>query len=181
MPYVLIALGGGHNVWHDFAKASALCDRNNVPYDVGAVNDAGKDYTGRLALWCSLHPEKIAHWQRDRARKKLNTTYWTVCHKHCADASVDLTLNEVWSGSSGLFICQVALITFGYAKVICCGMPMMQVEHYFNSDPWRAAVQYRRGWIEAKDQPEMAGRVRSMSGWTSGLLGTPDVAWLLDT
>jgi hypothetical protein len=181
MPDVLLALGGAHTVWEDFAKASALCDQAGVAYHVGAVNDAGKDYTGHLTLWCSLHPEKIAGWQRERARLKLNTTYWTVCHKYRANVPIDLATNELWSGSSGLFLCQVAIVTFGYRKVICCGIPMDQCGHYFDSDPWRAAEKYRRGWNEAKDQPEMTGRVRSMSGWTSSVLGTPDIGWLLDT
>jgi len=179
MADTLIALGGAHNVWDDFAEAKALCEQAGVDYDVGATNDAGAAYSGYLTLWCSLHPEKMQRWQKQRANKKLNSDYVVVCHKERANTRIDRAVPEVWSGASGLFICQVAAITFKYARIIVCGVPMTEEGHFFDSTPWRHSSKYWKGWREAVDQPELYNRVRSMSGNTRQLVGPPDTEWLL--
>lgn len=171
---ILIALGGAGCAWDDLKEAQTLCPSA----DVGAVNEAGRDYSGHLSLWCSLHAEKMGNWQRQRERKGLNTDYIACSNKAHFDARVDLLTNEVWSGSSGLFLCQVAVIKFGYTHVICCGIPIDERPHYFDKKEWGGVSRYRRGWIEAMQQPELKGKVRSMSGWTRELCGFPDHAFL---
>lgn len=179
---VLIALGGAHNVWTDFARAVSLCNQAGVGYEVGAVNEAGRDYKGRLFLWATLHPEKLEHqkpyWAAHRAKKGRNTDYWVAAHKERGRTRIDVVKNEVWSGSSGLYLCQIAALEFGFYRIVCCGIPMTEEGHYFDNDPWRPATRYQRGWREAIQDRQLNGKIRSMSGWTRQVLGAPDTQWL---
>lgn len=169
----LIALGGAVGLWDELEEAQRL-----FPHaDVGAVNDAGSEYSGHLTLFATLHPEKFGDWQRIRERRGLNTDYTAISHKLVAGAWVDLRKSQVFSGDSGLYLCQVAAIHFGYERIIACGMPLNEDPHYFDSAAWQDARRYRRGWREASQQPELRDKIRSMSGWTRGLLGSP-TDWL---
>lgn len=182
MARLILCLGGAHTVWDDFEAAKALCDEAGVEYDVGAVNDAGADYRGHLTLWCSLHPEKLQdqkpRWQRQREQRGLNQDYVMVSHKGRANTRVDKVVGEIWSGASGLYVVQVAIITMGYDRAVVCGVPMTEEGHYFDNAAWTACTRYWRGWREAVEQPELVGRVRSMSGRTADLVGTPTLDWL---
>lgn len=170
----LIALGGAKGVWDELEEALTLCP----DADVGAVNEAGRDYTGHLTLWASLHPEKFHRWQRGRERNGLNTDFTACCHKKHFDTRVDFVTNDIWGGTSGLFLCQIAAINFGYSRIIVCGMPISDSPKYFTDDQWKGVSRYRKGWTEATQQPELKGKIRSMSGWTRELVGPPDSEWL---
>jgi len=170
-PPVLLALGGADCVWDDMERAAGMLDR----FDVAAVNEAGRDYRGDLALWCSLHAEKMPGWQRAR---RGNQDYACICNKLRAGARIDRAVPEFWSGSSGLYVVQVAAMVFGYDRIICCGMPLTETPHFHKAHPWNDARTYQRGWREGTDQPELRGKVRSMSGFTRDLLGEPDTDWL---
>lgn len=161
-------------MWRDYDEAASLFPDHHV----GAVNEAGRDFDGPLALWCSLHPEKMPRWQRERARAGRSTDYTCVCNKAHPEARIDRTFGEVWGGSSGLYICQVAILALGFDRIILCGIPMDASKHYHGADGWDAYPRYRDAWIEATDQQELRGRIRSMSGWTAGQLGRPDIDWL---
>lgn len=171
-PRSLIALGGARGLWDELEEAQRLFP----DADVGAVNQAGADYAGHLTLWVTLHPEKFGDWQQWRARRLLNTSYTAVSHKLAAGARIDLKKAQVFSGCSGLYLCQVAAINFGYDRIIVCGMPLTEDPHYFDETAWQDARRYRRGWREASQQPELKGKIRSMSGWTRELLGGPELA-----
>lgn len=165
----LIALGGAKGVWDELGEALELFPHS----DVGAVNDAGKDYPGRLTVWATLHAndKKLNAWQRQRALNGFNTDYVTIANKDHPLPRVDRVVNEYWSGTSGLYLVQVALFTLGYDRVICCGMPLTQSPHYFSDEDWKSFHLYRRGWMKAAE--DLNGRVKSMSGWTRELLGHP--------
>lgn len=169
----LIAIGGADCAWEDFDKALELCPNA----DVGACNDAGADFRGHLSIWATLHAERFWEWQRRRALKGLNEDYIAVSNKGHANTRVDRIQNEFWSGTSGLYLCQVAL-SMGYDKVIACGMPLDSRPHYFDSSEWEPHIRYRRGWKEALGQREVQGRIKSMSGWTRELCGDPTKEWL---
>lgn len=170
----LIAIGGASCAWDDYEQAKELCP----DADIGAVNEAARDFPGRLSLFVTLHAEKLGAWQRQRECKGLNTDYTACSNKGHFDARIDFVTNEVWSGSSGLFLCQVAAIKFRYTRIICCGIPIDERPHYFDKKEWSGVSRYRRGWIEAMQQPELKGKVRSMSGWTRELTGEPTTEWL---
>ncbi len=70
-----------------------------------------------------------------------------------------------YSGSSSLLGVKIGF-KLGYQKMILCGCPL-------------DAEQYRKfqtGWLFVRDL--IADRVRSMSGWTRELLGSPTEEWL---
>lgn len=51
---------------------------------------------------------------------------------------------------------------------------MTNEPHYFDSEGWKAAQNYRTGWKEATQQPQLRNKLKSMSGWTMQLIGSPD-------
>jgi hypothetical protein len=169
----LIALGGARGVWDELREAQALFP----DADIGAVNDSGADYRGHLKLFATLHPEKFERWQRFRERKGFNTDYVAVSHKAWAGVRVDLVKQFLWSGCSGLYLCQIAAMEFGYQQIILCGMPLTAEPHYFDTEAWTQATRLRAGWKEAAQQPELKDRIKSMSGWTREYLGGPH-EWL---
>src|SRR5690606_31595495 len=48
--------------------------------------------------------------------------------------------------------------------------------HFFDAQRWEAAGGYREVWQNLR--PEYRARIRSMSGWTAHLFGTPTTEWL---
>ena len=167
MPLNFIALGGAECVWRDYKKARTLCPHT----DVGAVNEAGINYEGRLTLWATLHPEKAAKWHKAREQAGRNSDFLAVSHKRVAGARVDEIYPETSKGSSGLYLCEIA-IALGYQRIIVCGMPMDDRPHFFDEKRWMDFRAYRKGWLQA------SSKIRSMSGWTREVLGAPDNAWL---
>lgn len=98
---------------------------------------------------------------------------------HGTDYVTDvLPVREDWkNGSSGLYAVQVAL-HLGAKNVILAGVPIDDSAH-FNTDrglskgiPWQLEM-HRTPWRESAQELRARG-IRSMSGWTRGLLGGPD-------
>jgi hypothetical protein len=164
----IICLGGHENVWTELDQALALCP----DADIAACNEAGRDYPGRLSLWCSLHPEKLGEWQR---RRKGPPPELVISHQRKPQTRIDTLVKERWPGSSGLYTVQNAL-SMGYCAIICAGMPYSVSQHYHKQEPWQHANGYHRGWKRAL--PHIRDKVKSMSGWTAELLGKPDAQWL---
>jgi len=175
-----IILGGAACVWDDLAKAERLCDADCVI----AINDAGASHNGHLDHWVSLHPEKFDNWLRQRTARGLSPPGSIWFHKNVGEREVrrfggEFRSLEDLGGSSGLFAVRVAL-EVGATHVILCGVPMDPEQgHYFDKKPWKEGRKYQAAWEKSRD--EMAGRVRSMSGWTARLLGEPDEVWLSST
>ncbi len=132
---LLLVLGGAETVWEDLERAQGIV--GDTPHDIGAVNEAARDYPGRLTLMASLHPEKVGNWQRQRKNAGRNDDYLTISHKDHADARIDRVFREIWAGSSGLYICTTAIFLLGYERVIVCGVPMDSRPHYHNPNQWR--------------------------------------------
>lgn len=178
----IVILGGAGCVWSDLEDFLDLIGPKE--YHVAAVNDAATIYEEDLKFMASLHPEKVEKWLLNRCRNiGGDFSFPVVCHKGAQGFRPDLVVQELWSGSSGLYAAQVAVRHFHYERVVCCGIPMdPTLGHFFRLNaPWVEATKYQRGWREASSDPTMKGRVRSMSGWTSGLLGKPTAEWLSAT
>ncbi len=178
---ILVALGGSESVWDDLAYVEYILDTR--PFDVGATNDAGGSYQGKLTLWCSLHPEKVGPWQNARRRRGRNEDYIFITHKggvgnNFGNARIDKIVTDKFKGSSGLFLAQNG-VQLGYTHIICCGMPMSTSgAHFFNSEPWEEVDKYKQGWLVAQEDKQMRTKIRSMSGWTAELFGGPKKTWL---
>lgn len=142
-----------------------------------AVNDAAVDYPGALTAFCTLHPEKLAMWLAARRAAGRPDPADVIAHQR--HPLVDEVLDYQWpgmtgSGSSGLFAVKAALLR-GY-RVVCCGVPMDGKRTHYSNSTFKSDVNaFRDAWLIAK--PRMQN-VRSMSGWTAELLGTPDDEFL---
>jgi hypothetical protein len=161
------------------------------PYEVFIVNEAFR-FVESWNYWVSLHPEKMAGW-RKQASELGRTSYhrgimlpdldpddWANAIKRGSPVEFPHTRHE-WrvpgcssSGSSGLFATRLA-IRMGYGRVVLAGIPMDQSPHVGRTEPWTDRNEFVAAWGAAEQ--ELKGKVRSMSGWSSGLLGTPTEQW----
>ena len=167
---VALALGGA-DCLHD--------DVSNVPipfHGVVACNDAGCEWRGRLDAWVSLHAEKMNEWEAERERRGYAPALKTFAHVNRTDRNDIITrwqMPNVRDGfSSGGFAVKVALMDLKFDRVILCGIPMEVRPHFFGGEPWTPALNARKPW--EKIAPEYRARMRSMSGWTRELLGSPE-------
>lgn len=150
---------------------------------VVACNDAGTVWPGNLAAWVSLHPQHfvVKKWLADRHGPPAKRIF---AHP-AADkpvqrgnypAGIEFTPYQFpgqdRSGSSGLFAAKVALIDLGFDRVVLCGVPMDKRPHFFDRDDWKAAEGFRSAWLAVPQ--EYRDRMRSLSGWTKVLLGSPE-------
>lgn len=176
-----LVLGGGACVWADIEAALALGEFALVV----ACNDIGAAWPGRLDAWVSLHGDKFGLWTERRARRDFEPAgrvYGHTLPRGGKLSNVTHTTDfrfpgQLATGSSGLFALKVALIDLGADRAVLCGVPMDSAQaHFFSTPDWRGAKSHRGGWGEAL--PQIKDRARSMSGWTSELLGKPSEEWL---
>jgi len=173
---IALVLGGASCVWDDATAAMELVE----PDAVFAVNDIGARWAGPLVGWVTLHPEKMAGWRSERARRGFPAAREHVGHE-LGQPGIDRATSYLWpdmnaSGSSGLFAVKVAMEA-GFDRIILAGIPMQAAgAHFFNSAPWGEVGAFTEAWKTAL--PRIAPLVRSMSGWTAQLLGKPDRNWL---
>ena len=67
-------------------------------------------------------------------------------------------------------------ISLGYERVILAGVPLDNERgHFDQKGDWDEAQFHRTTWMVRYE--ELAGKVKSMSGWTRGLLGPPTLEW----
>lgn len=168
MTGIAVVLGGAARAFDELSRASQI---QPVRYLV-AVNDAACHYPGRLDAFVTLHPEKLSGWLGARRTAGLPEPATVIAHT--AAPHVTEVVDYQWpgqtgSGSSGLFATKIALERTAL-PVVLCGVPMdADRAHFFNDQPWDQVTQFRDAWVAMK--PHLT-RVRSMSGWTAGLLGT---------
>jgi hypothetical protein len=143
-------------------------------HSVIAVNDVGAVFAGPLLAWASLHPDKLLAWRLQRSG--VGPRYTIAPTRYRSFTGIDFLVPDRWAGSSGLYAVQVALEAFKFTHVVCCGVPMLgSAGHMTGLDYWPYAEDYQRGWLRA--YPQIASCVRSMSGWTRELLGSPSEDW----
>ncbi len=146
-------------------------------WTVFAVNRAAVDYPGHVDHFVTYHGEHLAKWlsARHSAGRPPPGDVW------CAERRPAVTWMNVhraphWGGSSGLLAVSTA-IYLGATSIVLCGIPIdFDQGHYYSPKvPWHDAKSYRKQWEDNKGR---LANVRSMSGWTSELLGTPTLEWL---
>lgn len=151
-------------------------------WPVVAVNGVGTLYLDRIEAWCSIHGRDLMKWVPMREERGGNTDYAGYGNFTDREESGNIIR---WNrpnsgGSSGLHAVELAM-EIGYEKIILCGMPLDGQQRVRSLDGIAvegvcAYASYQDGWN--KLLPEMHGRVRSMSGWTKGLLGKPTKGWI---
>lgn len=166
-----LILGGADTLEADRAGAEALF----TPDLIIACNHAGRDQSGRIDHWATMHPELFPRWITARAALGHPPAgqLWHAKHRV---PGVDSRPVTAWGGSSGM-LCVCVAFELGCSHVVLAGVPMLKTaRHYDDQRHWTEAAQYWPSW--ERRAPEMIGRVRSMSGWTLKLLGAPTREWL---
>lgn len=171
-----LVLGGAASLAEDEAAILALGFKPDL---IVATNHAGRDREGRVDAWCSFHLELFPLWLKERRAhgRPDPESLWT-CAPAPKPKSLDLPVRRApnWRGSSGLLAVTVAL-ELGAERIVLCGVPLTKEgEHYDRPGLWRDAGNYRAGWVA--NASAMAGKVKSMGGWTAELLGEPGPVWL---
>lgn len=173
-----IILGGAKNVFDDLSVVEAL-GVNIGETPIIATNHAGRDWPAPFLAWVSFHAELFPSWLEARRADGMPDpeTLWTT-DRPLGPIPVDIPIQkaENWRGSSGLLAVTVGL-HMGFDRLILCGVPMdADQEHYDRPGRWVDAGNYRASWLNRR--LDMAGKVRSPSGWTKTILGAPSVEWL---
>ncbi len=133
-------------------------------YDVAAVNRAGVLYLGPIKWWVSYHPTTMGQerWLEQRAQRGGNANFSIVLHHRCRWVEnkgypIEFFAGPSTTGSSALLAVLFGLQAQRYDAVVVAGVPLVGDYETFQG-----------GWIEKKHV--LAGRVRSLSGWTKTFL-----------
>ena len=169
---------------------SANCLRDDLEraLDLGefdcviACKGAGLIWSGSLAAWVSLHPERLPGDIARRQARGFPPAERTYGHKPVPGVSHHMNYrwpDQKTSGSSGLFALRVAIEEFGCDRNVLCGIPLdKSLGRVDGLSHWPGAMAFKRGWEETL--PIIRDKARSMSGWTRNLLGEPTTSWLYD-
>lgn len=186
-----LVIGGAASVWSDLDALEAMVGRWRGT--VFAVNDIackrdvrGRAWERRIDHFCTLHAEKMALWRRKRRELVLSlgrSPEWDIYETwSCAKReSIDHHFTGIIGGSSGLYAVSVAL-HLGYERIVLAGIPMDATRNAFRDEErWKAHRRYTDAWVDRSRNalPSLAGRVRSMSGWTREILSAPSPDWIL--
>jgi hypothetical protein len=178
-------------LWSDYLKAIDLTEKE----DLMCVNLSVICFHHRdMQHIVSLHHNKVKNfyaaamiqrtereeYPRQRRKAYINKKFKKILtHSIQPNSKVDL----VWDignpgGTSGLFATQIAL-KLGYEKIILCGIPINNSRRFYDSPNHHfkyEGISQQEPWQIASRKFD--DRVRSMSGKTAELLGTPDKQWL---
>lgn len=170
-----LILGSANCLAADIKAALDLSEFDGVV----ACKGAGLYWKGELDAWVSLHPDRMAKETEERRARGYPPAMRTYGHRKAEGCSHVLEYKfegQTTSGSSGLYACKVAL-SLGFDRLVLCGIPLDREEGRIDGkDRWNGSRAFKDGFKEAL--PALAGRARSMSGWTRLLLGAPTLEWL---
>lgn len=176
-----LVLGGAASVWEDVRAVETMIG-GPWPGLVIAVNDVGSHWPRRLDHWCTLHPEKMPGWLKDRTAAGHPDGYTTWARRK--STGIARTIESWAGGSSGLLGVALACGPLECERVILCGVPMNRDPHFAQSKvhpkgkPWTSCDAHWKSWTKPEFTKRMQGRVKSMGGRTRDLLGAPDPEWL---
>jgi len=163
-----LILGGAHCVFEDIEASQELF----IPDAIIAVNDIGI-YVEEIDHWCTMHPEKMPTWEKHReAHGFVKPKMWTATSRGVEGFTL---VNS--KGGSGILGVNIAKF-LGASKIVLAGIPMTQNAHFNKKSGWIEATLYRQFWRGEKSYPKW---VRSMSGWTKEMYGSPTEEWLKET
>ena len=131
--------------------------------------DAVDKYNWPIKYVATYHPVDIPEIRKRRELAGGNTDYLLI--SQAPGPGVDIV--EPFrppSGSSSL-LGVLAALRMGYRRIILCGCPLTG-----NNAKGSKYETFQAAWQAFSK--ELAGRVRSMSGWTAEFLGRPTEEWL---
>lgn len=182
-PEYALCLGGADCVWDDVLAWEAIYGRQWDGFVI-AANDIGSHWPRELDHWATLHPHKLEKWKEQRVSHGLSingVVTWSGARRRQAPQTDEAIV--AWAGgSSGLLTVQVAW-ALGCTRAVLCGIPITATAHFAETTErfgrqWAGAAGHWRAWNRCKDK--LDGWVRSMSGRTKDLLGSPTLEWLLE-
>lgn len=171
----LVICGGARCVWEDLEP---FCPHvRGGGYHIMAVNDVGMHIPLDLRHWFSNSAQELSQWVECR-RNGYNRTVLT--HSLRANPGI---VKYIWPwpghGTSSLNAVYTGL-RMGYDPIILCGVPLDDSGHYFDP-PWvktnfarevPANNENLKWWSNAAEKV-FEGKVKSMSGRTRDVLGSP--------
>jgi hypothetical protein len=174
-------VGGAECVFEDLRNALAQF----TPDAYYATNAIGANIE-KLNVWCTLHPEFMEKWEKQRLERGLSKNYEKVAPlksevgMHGEKGGIDRRVTYRFPGmgssaSSGIYAAKVA-IEDGY-KAILIGVPLDESEHFERKKAWTDSNQFQKGFSKAL--PYIKEHARSMSGRTMEALGLPTADWIL--
>ena len=178
-----LVLGGASCMRDDLSRFARMHPVDNAV--IIAVNDAGWAYPGHVDHWVTLHAEHLSRWVATRREFGRNMDFETWTRRSTFPGAktrrcvpTDHILGHWGKGSSGLFAVTVAQDGLGLDKIVLCGVPMSTAGNVSGKSNWpvKEVTLHREGWVYHRDR--IRDTVRSMSGWTKGLLGAPTEEWL---
>lgn len=162
-----------------------------LEHDAYCVNRSIKAYPGRVMHWADVDANNSAWVAEHLEKNNPSKTFGKKIVKHTLgeykgfDIAWDVVDSPwdpddvLWHGSTALFAVLTA-IEMGYKKIVLAGAPLDLNGHWYlgpeikgplwNGDAYRA-------WLDFSQQKE-AVKVRSLSGYTSIILGRPGRVWL---
>lgn len=168
----LLIIGGGRCVWDDLARFNDKAFGGTRM----AINDIGQHYMGHIDHWATLHPEYMHGWLHYRQTHVMSGDRPPLVHSDKAHHAVDYAWSlQTSGGTSGLLAVWVGIL-MGFDPITIAGVPMDGSGHYFDPPDYSKTdfhqAHIRASWDWAATEI-FDGRVKSMSGWTAKLLGTP--------
>ena len=171
---IAVILGGARSVWDETRAALTLI--GDRPHMIVATNYAGTRHPGDLDAWVSLHPDFFANALPRRLNAGMNKPLLYAPAKHTDTPGIKAVASR-WDGSSALYAAQIAMKQLKADRVILCGCPLdSEAGHIAVPGAWGDPECYRAGFVAAL--PEIEHKVRSMSGWTADILGSPHPDWI---
>ena len=174
MAHTLTVLGGAHNAWDDLSQVPET--------DLMAVNDIGMFCNSKH--WYTNHGPRFRVFREIRAFENRGyrpaERYHTTSHISLNRDLPDWV--EKWDippqGGSGLVAAQVGL-KLGYEKIVLCGVPCTYEGHFYGPRKFREG---RKGGgldgiLEHLRDRVFQGQVRSVSGLSREILGSPFDPW----
>jgi hypothetical protein len=147
--------------------------------DIMAVNDVGMYVPFQLLHLYSNHADMLKFWRKCR-RKNFQALDQYAITTHSCNGGADVHHEDLpGHGTSGLNAVYLGL-KLGYGNIVLAGVPLDDSGHFFEA-PWCKSNFTRevpdrndglRHWARA-NREIFNGRVKSLSGRTAQLLGTP--------
>lgn len=179
-----LVIGCAKNCWLEVWQAKQICSFDTIY----CVKLAGVYFSEpRHFKWVTLHPEWSDDYERQRSEQGLHADYEIIAPPpgevgmHGKKGNIARRVSYRYPGmdssaSSGGYAAKVALED-GHDRVILAGVPMdTDASHFTRGKPWLQRDSFTIGF--KKSAQHFAGRVRSMSGWSAEILGTPTPDWL---
>lgn len=166
-----IIVGGAPSVDGEVGKALSLCWQSETEPVFFVTNDKITTF-GQIDHAVTLHPSKLPGWLQDRAENGLSYPGAIWAFRLFDEYPQVTNATGHWQGSSGLFAIKIAR-ELGFERIILCGVPMTaSAGHFLRHEEWKQCTGLRQRWIP--HIRELKPYVRSWSGWTGQIFGSPD-------